>query len=264
MANKQLDIEQASAASPEVSEDDVRRWLAALRRPDKLASEPGLEVLLRAHGKLPGSPSPLAVGHAAAELLAGAIEKLRPTHGAKPQEELPYRALHMCFVEGTKVFQAAARLGVSERHLTRERTRAVRLLIAELKAVTKSPRPYLPEPIPAIRSFLPRDAEMRKLKSALEEDSLVIVHGAPGCGKTSLVAELASEASRAMPVFWYRFRSEVNTTLSAVLFELGDHLHSSSLPELADYLQRSLPDIDVALATRLAVRSLGDVRRLLV
>ena len=262
---KETHIVPETAAVSGLSEDEVRRWLTLLRQPDRLAQMPKLEALLRAHGKLPASTSPIAIGQAAADLLVEAIEKLKPPDDAKSQEKLPYQALHMCFIEGAKVFQAAGRLGVSERHLTRERTRAVKLLMAELSAVPATVvSHYVPERIPAIRSFLERDAEMRKLKSALSSSSLVIVHGPPGSGKTSLVAELAAEAIKIMPVFWHRFRSEVNTKLSAVVFEIGDYLRASGSPELAEYFDQSLPASDVALATRLAVRSLGNVQRLLV
>jgi ATP/maltotriose-dependent transcriptional regulator MalT len=252
-----------SGQSP--TEDDVRRWLTDLRRPDRLGG-PEVVELLRARGRRPTAGSPLGVGAAAREMLLEAIDRLKPEGRVSREQELPYLVLRTCFVDGAKHVAAAERLGMSPRQLTRERARAIRLLHAELAAAGDAPSysTYRPEPIPAIASFLPRPAATRALSDLLAENQLVHVHGPKGIGKTSLVAELASSVSRKTPVFWYRFRAGVNTTLAAVALDLGEYLAAGGRPALADYLTEALPQPDIGIVSRLAIRCLTGSPQLVV
>lgn len=259
-----------------LDEASVRLWLRLLRRPDQLAEEDEAAELVRLYGRMPEPPSAMAVADAAAQIISEAIERLKPGDGTSRAAQLPYLVLTKCFVEGMKVWQAANQLGMSERSVTRERRRAIALLKAELEAglraevslpsLSRAPesREYHPEPIPAILGFLPRPAPMRALRSALAEHALLHVHGAPGSGKSSLVAELAHELHKTRPVLWYRFRAGVNDSLTALLFELGEYLQSNGSPALADFLENALPDPDLVLATRLLMRELTSAELLLV
>lgn len=248
-----------------IPEAKLRRWLTLLRRPDQLATTE-LADLLKAVGKLPAQGSTLAVGQAAADLLIEKIDSMRPPGDPGREEQLPHLVLKTCFVEGAKLFQAAGKLGLSERQLTRERSRAITLLKAELEASARAApaRTYRPEPIPSIRGYLSRPGEVRRLKRALTKRRLAHVHGPPGVGKTSLVADLATEVTPIAPVLWYRFRPEINTSLGAVLFEIGNYLHQAGYEELGDFMDKVLPDVDSALATRFALKGLGDSAHLLV
>jgi ATP/maltotriose-dependent transcriptional regulator MalT len=202
-------------------------------------------------------------GRAAAELIRDKIDALKAPPDAGRAQQLPHLVLETCFVDGAKLFQAAGRLGLSERQLTRERARAIGLLKAELETAT-SARSYRPEPIPAIGGFLARPAQTRTLKAALEKARHVTVSGAPGIGKTSLVAALASEASEGASVFWYKFRPGMNAALNSILFDLGEYVASENVFDLADYMDGALPAPDTALATRLALRALDGRPRFLV
>lgn len=164
--------------------------------------------------------------------------------------------LKTCFVDGAKLFQAATRLGLSERQLTRERARAVALLKAELEAPLRTST-YRPEPIPTIRGFLARPGQSRSLQDLLESHAHANVFGPMGAGKTSLVAELASDVAASIPVIWYRIRPQVNASLTAMLFEFGERLRQEAEPDLSNFLADSLPALDTSLATRVALRSLG-------
>lgn len=235
-----------ATTGPIVDVAQARWWLTNLARPERLV-DPHMTTLLRAHGR-PAEGSPLEVGRAAARLLVDAIESL----GAAG---LPYRVLSTCFVEGVKSRQAATRLGLSERQLSRERSRAIALLVAQL-----SPRdervpcgfpPVLPEP------FLPRPRLARELAEALRTARRVRVTGAPGSGKTALVSAHASGAG--VPAFWHRGEA----TLPALLFDLGEHLERDD-PALAAYVRSALPDLDEGLATRIALAALARRERLLV
>lgn len=249
-----------------VTEEKLRRWLGLLRQPDRLAEVEDLQLLLEVHDRLPENGSEVHLGRAAADLLRGAIEGLEPTREAPREEWLPYEVLKTCFLEGATRWQAANKLGLSERQMSRERTRAIKILRAELEApAPKGTGPsYRPEPIPAILGFMARPSLSRKLKEALEGRRLVRVHGPPGVGKSSLVAELATDVAVRAPTFWYRFRAGLNDSMEALLFELGEYLRSRRRPELALYIAEALPRPDPGLATRLALKGLAGTAHLLV
>jgi hypothetical protein len=259
-------VKVSSAAVLSLSETDVRRWLSLLRQPDRL-SDPDLAALLHARGRMPAATSPIAVGHAARDMLVQAIDRLRPDASGPKQQELPYLVLKTCFVDGAKHVSAAERLGISPRQLTRERARAIRLLYAELTAAAahqdEGPT-YRPEPIPAIADFLDRPGVRRSLAEMLAAHHLVHVHGPKGIGKTSLVAELAAQTAQRTPVLWHRFRAGVSMTFGAFAFELGEYLRSRGRPALADYMGSALPAPDLGIVSRLAIRDLADGPQLLV
>lgn len=240
-----------------VDETRMRRWLAHLARPELLA-DADMRALLRLHGRsVPAAP--LEAGRAAARLLADAVEALAPGDGS-PEAALSYRVLRTCFLEGAKNRHAAARLGLSERQLSRERSRAIALLTAQLAAPRPPGRgggpPRRPEP------FLPRPALGSALAAALESARRVCVAGPPGCGKTVLVA--AHAAASSADVFWYRAAGAGSRpTLPSILFELGEHVAPDD-PALASYVRGALPDLDVGLATRIALAALERGPRLLV
>lgn len=250
-------IEPAAAG-----EEELRRWLTLLRRPDQLAAA-GAGELLKRHRRTPSS-SPLETGRMAADLLLQSIERLRPQEAASRDQQLPYLVLKTCFVDGRKLTRAAMELGMSERQLTRERTRAIGLLRAELELTEAAESGYLPELIPAIGDFVARPAVARLLQQQAEAQRLVHVHGPPGIGKTALVAELAAETTRRRPVLWLRFRQDVNDSLGALLYELGEYLRAEGSPRLAGYLADALPAIDFGVATRMALQGLSDRPRLCV
>jgi hypothetical protein len=237
-----------------VDETRTRHWLSNLARPERLAG-PEMTALLRAHGRAV-SGSPLEAGRAAAQLIADSIEALAPPDGRSPAA-LPYRVLTTCFVEGAKNRQAAARLGLSERQLTRERSRAIALL-AEQLAPPQAGRGGLPPPVPV--PFLTRPSLAGALSDAVAASGRACLSGPAGCGKTALVAAYAS-GSRSQ-VFWYR-GVPGSARLPAILFELGEHLAVDD-PALATYVRGALPGVDVGLATRIALSSLARRPRLLV
>lgn len=248
-----------------VTEEKLRRWLTLLRHPDRLAEMEDIRPLLETHRRLPNG-SGVEVGRAAADLLRDAIEGLEPAPEAPREEWVTYEVLKTCFLDGAKRFQAANKLGLSERQTSRERTRAIRLLKAELEApIPEAPTSrYRAEPIPAILGFIARPALSRRLKESLGERRLVKVHGPPGVGKTSLVAELAAETAERTPTFWYRFRAGLNDSVGALMFELGEYLRSRRSPELAQYMAEALPAPDPALAARVALKALAGSAHLLV
>lgn len=229
----------------------VRKWLTNLGHPERLA-DPEMRALLRAHGH-PATGSPIDVGRAAMRLLEDAVDALASGPGAPAGGPLPHRVLTTCFVERTKNRAAAARLGMSERQLSRERSRAVELVAAQLRAPLRRPAaapPALPRPL------LARPGLEAELEEAVRSRGFVRVGGAPGCGKTVLVAAHAERRAR---VFWH----DGGAGLAAVLFELGEHLAPED-PALATYLRGSLPRPDLGLAARIALAGLAGRDRLLV
>lgn len=246
----------------QLDEEKVRRWLGLLRHPNRLDS-PEVRALLRAHGRLPADATPLDVGRAAARFLTDTIDRLAAPPDASAGERLPHAVLRTCFVDGAKLYQAAAKLGLSERQLTRERGRAISLLTAQLSLGPLRSR-FVPEEIPTIDDFVPRPDLVAAITETLGEGRSARVHGPPGIGKTSLVAEVAIAESRRSAVWWYRFRRGVNDTLHAVLFELGQWLGSQGLTDLATYVTPNVAALDSAVASRIALRALADTNALVV
>lgn len=253
---------ETKVQAPSVSESKIRGWLMLLNQPDRLV-DPELEHLLRIHNKMPATSSQIELGQAAADLLKEKIERLRAPAGSGRTQELPHLVLETCFVKGAKLFQAAGRLGLSERQLSRERSRAISLLRAELFASAPA-HTYCEEPIPAIRGFLPRPGQLRSIQEALQAHHLVTVSGPPGIGKSTLIAQLATDLKQHTPVMWYRFRPGINVSLAALLYELGEYLYSRGEVELAEYMQQSLPVPETSLATRLVLKGLDSGPHLLV
>ena len=250
------------SAAPGADEDELRRWLGLLRHPNRLDSAE-IRTLLQVHGRLPPDANPLDVGRAAARFLTDTIDRLAAPPDAPASERLPHDVLRICFVEGAKLHQAAAKLGMSERQLTRERGRAISVLAAQLALGPVRPR-FLPEEIPTIDGFVARPEVAGLVRAGLARERAVRVHGPPGIGKTSLVAELAMEESRRSAVWWYRFRRGVNDTLPAVIFELSQWLEGQGLAELARYVTPNLAELDATIAARLAIRTLGETTSLVV
>jgi ATP/maltotriose-dependent transcriptional regulator MalT len=248
--------------APPVDEEKVRRWLGLLRHPNRLDS-PEIRALLGAHGRLPGTANPLDVGRAAARFLTDTIDRLAAPPDAPAGEKLPHAVLRTCFVEGAKLHQAASKLGLSERQLTRERGRAISMLTAQL-SLGPVPAPFVPEEIPTIDDFVPRPELLELIQDTLDAGRAARIHGPPGIGKTSLVAELAVRAGRHSAVWWYRFRRGVNDTLRAVIFELSHWLSSQGLGDLAEYVTPNLAELDTTVAARIALRALGETTALVV
>jgi hypothetical protein len=243
------------AGSLALDDERTRRWVTNLRRPERL-DDPVVREVLRAHGRA-ASGNPLDVGRAAAALLREKIDALCPPEDATTAERLPHLVLTTCFVEGAKSYQAAARLGLSERQLSRERGRAVSLLTAEL---ARAPAARRGAPPPRERTFVPRPALAARLDDLLARSRRVHVHGPPGAGKTHAVAAFADAQERA--VHWLTV-PRLGAELSTLLFDLGEILAPDD-PALAAYMHGSLPAPNPGLATRLALRSLGGCDRLLV
>lgn len=254
--------------------EDVRRWLSAMRDPDRLV-DPVMVEMLRLLGRFPTGASRAAVGQAAADLLTTAIERLKPARPSGRRERTAYQILRTCYVEGAKAQRATELLGISMRQLTRDRSRAVELVADELATLlaeanaeetesTEPPARYRFEPIPALVDFVARPKLVRALTDAVREHRFVHVHGPAGIGKTSVVAELASEWTTTRPVLWYRVRAGVNDSLVTVLFEIGEHLKSLGSPRLAEMIRASMPHADASLLSRYAVSELDGYRGVLV
>ncbi len=239
----------------------VRRWLQLLDEPSRLNS-PEIRALLEAHGRLPVSDNSQDVGRAAAKFLLEMIGRLKAPPGASDREALPYRVLAICFLERAKLAKAAMRLEMSERQLTRERARAISLLIERLQEVARA-HTYYPEAIPALADYFPRPDVTLAVERALERARIARVHGPSGIGKTSVIADFAFNDPQPF-VWWYRVRQGVNDSLKAIVFELAEWLNSHGIPEAADYVRGNLTGLDERIASRIVIQGLARTSALIV
>jgi energy-coupling factor transporter ATP-binding protein EcfA2 len=246
--------------TPDAIVAEVRKFVANLHRPERLDT-PLAREFLRAHGRMPLDPSLATVGPAAAKLIADKITEHQEAPDSTWAQRLPYSVLETCFVRGRKNWQAAEELGLSERQLSRERTRALKLLAARLASPAETG--VSPDRVPAIEGHVGRDALVHGLASALVSERFVAVVGQRGAGKTAVVAALA-RLVRDHEVWWLRIRPGLNDCLESFLLELGRTLAREDFRALRDYLLAALPSPNLAVATRLALDGVARSPRLLV
>jgi ATP/maltotriose-dependent transcriptional regulator MalT/transcriptional regulator with XRE-family HTH domain len=105
----------------------------------------------------------------------------------------------------------------------------------DLAAIPAAPRPSVARP-----------AEAGRLAARLAQARRVLVCGPPGTGKTSLVAAIAHERAREVPVCWLTLTSGITTPVEAVVRRLARFLDRHGQAEVAPLLdpsqvQRPLP-----------------------
>lgn len=111
----------------------MRWWLEQLRK-GRTPYDPEFLSVMRAHGYSAQGKTRAEVASDAAEFLREKIESLRPPRGASTQAQMPHCVLTLCWVQAWKSTHAAKHIGVSERQMSRERSRAIRLLRDTLTA----------------------------------------------------------------------------------------------------------------------------------
>lgn len=253
-------VEAPGTPSARLTPQSLRALLPNLDRPHRLAT-PEIRTLLRAYGRSPSKATPTAVGTAAASLIRDKIAALEAPSGSTWAQRMPHAVLETCFLRGLKNYQAAQELGISERQLSRERTRALQLLAEEL--APPAPVSASPDRVPSTDGHLGRGALVRRLAELAAKERLVAVVGRRGTGRTSAVAALARLA-RSDFVWWLRIRPGLNDSLETLLLELGRTLSGEGFPALRDYLLGALPRPNLGTATRLALDGLAGSPRLLV
>lgn len=247
------------AGEPLLSEPQLRKWLRLLKQPDRL-DEPLARALLERHARLPHPLTAHDIGLALVTLIREKIDELDPGSDAGRDSRLPYLVLHISFVRGTKVFQGANQLSISERQMARERRRAIELLRDKLETPDRA---FALEGAPDVGSAYAGRPELSSLAAALEAARCVMLVGSAGVGKTAFSAALAnSQGTRS--VFWRSVRRGVNDSLSSLLVDLGHYLARESAVELNRYIYDSLPTFDPTIATRFAIGGLSARPRLLV
>ena len=117
-----------------LTDDQVRAWLSNFHHPERL-SDSSMRDLLRAHGR-PSEGSTVAVAREASDLIRDKIEALAPGPDAPRVAWRPFFVIVVSYLHGNTLEVTAARLSLSPRQVSRERTRAVALLRAELESAT--------------------------------------------------------------------------------------------------------------------------------
>lgn len=253
-------VDAPPTRSARLTPQSIRALLSNLDRPHRLDT-PEIRTLLRACGRSPSKTTPTAVGAAAASLTRDKIAALEAPSGSTWAQRIPHAVLETCFLRGLKNYQAAQELGVSERQLSRERTRALQLLAEEL--APPAPVSVSPDRVPSTDGHFERGALVRRLAELAAKERLVAVVGRRrhrqdvGCSGVSAPGPQRPRLVAADP-------PGLNDSLETLLLELGRTLSGDGFPALRDYLVDALPRRNLGTATRLALDGLARSPRLMV
>ncbi len=167
-------------------------------------------------------------------------------------------------VESSIPLSEVSRL-LGRKHTLIELARAIRPDgTLDREGLAASGRPEDVEPalmVPATPGFVGRTRELETLKRLIEERKMVILHGIPGIGKSSLAARLVRELRPPRPTFWYRFREW--DTLRNLLTPFSEFLQREGRRKLRAYLA-SRQEIDLNAVCYLVLESVRELRALLV
>ena len=223
-------------------EVQVKRALVDLYDPVALSRHPLAHLcpppyLAKAGGHL---------GRALQLALEEAIEQVRPSEVASrsPRQQRRYNVLRYRFLEGLEMKEVALRLAVSEREFRRVQREAIQSASSFLHELVY-PQYLLmgPEPIPCLRAFVGREAELARHRQELKLEHFTAIIGLAGMGKTSLGAELAHEWKKKAPVIWITLRQGRNDYLEAVLEALAMSLAALGQDEYWHFLRANAPGV---------------------
>lgn len=146
----------------QVMDHQVRWWLTNLAKGRSLY-DPELIACARAHGHTVAGRTRAEVATAAEQFLRSRIEALRAPKGASRHAQMPHAVLTLCFLEGWKSSHAAKRLGLSERQMSRERSRAIGMLRDGLTSFPGD----APAPSPEPTSWAELTAQLARIEAAV-------------------------------------------------------------------------------------------------
>lgn len=113
------------------------------------------------------------------------------------------------------------------------------------------PVPPPPTPLPVTSGFVGREAELAYCHSKLTETGIAAIVGMPGCGKSSIAAQLALEFTKSAKVFWHDFRR--NEGADVLIWKLAGFLAWHGQPSVWQMLHgvthtaNHLPPFEVLL-----------------
>lgn len=114
-------------------------------------------------------------------------------------------------------------LGVSRSsfftHLKTARQRLGETLLAQIRPAMRLEQPPQPHSI-----ILGQDRHQATAIGSLQQSQTLFIHGAGGCGKTTLGATIAQNWQSG-PVFWYTFWPSLSEQLDTLLFAMGHFLN---------------------------------------
>lgn len=153
-----------------------------------------------------------------------------PTIALTDQRARSYAILAGEYISGEEPTVLQERLAISSRTYYRAKRQAldrlVDLLPAALGELTP-PAPRLTDPIPECDPFFGRDDELSYYQWRLRRDSLAVIWGLAGSGKTALAARLALEGQRVgQAVIWHTVGEDPRTIVRDALSALAGGLLS--------------------------------------
>ncbi len=113
-----------------------------------------------------------------------------------------------------------------------------------LKLTKPIARPLRLESIPGSGNFIGRKRELSEYRNRLDSQSMVVIGGTAGVGKTMLGAQIATHQSQ-RNIFWHTFHRGLNDNLESVIWALGGFLatnHDDALRRFLDLNIEKLKD----------------------
>jgi len=108
-----------------------------------------------------------------------------------------------------------------------------------LKLTKPIARPLRLESIPGSGNFIGRKRELNEYRSRLDSQSIVVIGGTAGVGKTMLGAQIVTQQSQ-RKVFWHTFHRGLNDNLESVIWALGGFLATNHDDALRIFLDLNI------------------------
>jgi hypothetical protein len=144
----------------QITDAQIRTWLDRLAK-GRVVYDPELVAVMRAHGYGATGKTRAEVARDGDQFVRERVEALRTRPGASTREQMPHATARL-WIEGWTSARAAKQLHVSERSLSRERSRAVALLRDALT-------PDVPAPSPGPTSWAELTAQLARIEATVAQ-----------------------------------------------------------------------------------------------
>jgi len=183
-------------------------------------------------------------GQVLARVLTQIIADMQPGAGvsAADPRARAYAILAGEFISGDAPEAVQERLAISPRTYYRAKRQSLDRLAELLPPALATLTPALPrtaDPIPRVEPFFGRDDELAYYEWRLRSESMAVIWGLAGSGKTALAARLAVNGQRlGQAVIWHTLSAETSTLVRDALSALAGGLLEVGGLDMVDAVRR--------------------------